>query len=103
MPYSPIPKFPEIIRDLKNRKYKEVRFEDLKFSVMKITGAVKPITIKQTIQAMEDLKYIRPVVGGFTWELMTTEPGKFEIDAKENTEKEADKFLNDIEKAKIDG
>jgi hypothetical protein len=60
MPWSPVPKFPGIIQDLKRRGYrKEVTFEILRVAVMRATGSIKEKTIGQTIKAMEDLGFLK--------------------------------------------
>lgn len=59
MPWSPVPKFPDIINTLKELGYKkEVTIEPLRKAVMMHTGAIKDETIKQTIRAMETLDYL---------------------------------------------
>jgi hypothetical protein len=60
MPWSPVPRFPDIVKDLKWRGFADRDFpvDVLEVSIMKITGAIKPATIKQTVVAMERLGYI---------------------------------------------
>ncbi len=60
MPWSPIPKFPEIQRELrKNYGDKALGFETINIVIMKHTGIMRAETIKRTIQAMEDLGYLK--------------------------------------------
>ena len=71
MPWSPIPKFPEIIRELKRRgKTHETDYETLRISVMSVTGLIRDKSIKNAIRAMQDLGYLRMKPNGVAWEIM---------------------------------
>lgn len=96
MPWSPIPKFPEIIRNIKGMGYrKETSFEVIRVCVMRVTNLIKDTTIKQTIKAMEDLGYIKMRSNGLVWEICQEKPYKFDSD---NGEEEAK--INEIMKLK---
>ena len=76
MPWSPVPKFPEIVLDLKKHGYsKEVTFELLRVSIMRVTGLIKSNTIKQAITAMEDLGYLKR--NGTIWLVCRDKPYAF--------------------------
>jgi len=87
MPWSPVPKFPEIIQDLKRNGYtKEVTFEILRVSIMRITGIIKSNTIKQTIKAMEALGYLK--MNGTVWLVCKNKPYDFLETEEEKKEEE---------------
>lgn len=68
MPWSPIPKFPDIIRDLARQGYKkQTNFEPLKTAIMRQTQVITPKTIKRVIMAMEQLGFLRADENGMTW------------------------------------
>lgn len=95
MPWSPVPKFPEIIKDLIRSGYTiRVSFVPLHASVMKLTGIVKTETIKNTIKAMETLKYLQKtsIDGIDYWFVCQGEPGKFPKSAQKEEEKELEKY-----------
>jgi len=69
MPWSPIPKFPEIIKSLKKAGYtSEVTFEPLKTEIMRITFLMRDDAIKNTIKAMERLGFLY-LKGDGVWEI----------------------------------
>lgn len=75
MPWSPIPKFPEILKDAYSRNLtKEVTFEELKPSIMRLTGLIKETTIRQTIKAMVTLGYLKQ--SGSVFIMCRTENGE---------------------------
>jgi hypothetical protein len=92
MPWSPVPKFPEIIKDIKWRGYADRQFpvDVLEVSIMKITGIIKPATLKQTIIAMERLGYVTRRGDFFTLK-------KF---SPKDIEAEADGFLKKFKRGK---
>lgn len=60
MPYSPIPKFPQIFNNLRNRNFThQVGLEQLRVEIMRVTGSMKAHTITEIVKAMVDLGYIR--------------------------------------------
>lgn len=70
MPWSPIPKFPAIINDLKRQgRTKQTELEPLKKAIMRQTGIVGSDTIKRTIEAMETLDFLAPSKNGATWDI----------------------------------
>lgn len=79
MPWSPVPKFPGIVENLKATGRKAVGIETLENEIIKETGATKSPTIKRYIQLMERLGYIKKKVleGNQVWvfdkELMESE------------------------------
>jgi len=77
MPYSPIPKFPDIIQDLKNTNHKtRTDFNSLRVAIMRVTNTIKSGTIAQIIRAMEDLGYLKK--DGQTWLVCKGDPYKFD-------------------------
>jgi hypothetical protein len=85
MPWSPIPKFPEIISKLKLAGFgKQVNFEVLRVFVMREVGLIRDESIRNTIKAMQDLGYIRPK--GVVWEVCNMHPYDFPSD-EENIDK----------------
>jgi hypothetical protein len=60
MPWSPVPKFPMIIEDLKAKGYenKDIPIMELENSIMKTTGLVRERSISNVIRVMERLGYI---------------------------------------------
>lgn len=90
MPWSPIPKFPLIIENLKQKGFKkQCTLDSLKKEVMRETGSIKDQTIKNTILAMEKLDYIR-----IENDIVTIEPKKWE--KKEITPKEAKQEADEL-------
>jgi len=68
MPWSPVPKFPDIIADLKRHGYeKQTTLKPLRAAIMRQTGAIKAETISRTIEAMETLEFLIPDANGKTW------------------------------------
>jgi len=62
MPYSPIPKFPEIIDELKAQGLeKQVPRPMLENAIAKVTGAIKSNTQGTTIEWMVRLNYLKIV------------------------------------------
>ena len=59
MPWSPIPKMPEIVKHLK-REYPSGNFQayDVATSVMAVTGLMREKTIRGVIEAMVRLRYL---------------------------------------------
>ena len=96
MPWSPIPKFPEIIRDLKTNEFAEqVSLEPLKNSIMRITGIIRPDALKRVIQAMESLGYLKRHELGDVWFIHKEKLYKFSQDKEE--EEKMDNLLNSSE------
>lgn len=90
MPWSPVPKFPDIIQDLRSSGYKkEATIKILTRSVMRITGLIRTESIKRTIQAMEELGYIRVKEAGGVFEIYQDQLYNFPIH-----EKDMDKIEN---------
>ena len=85
MPWSPIPKFPDIIQDLKACGYaKECSFETLKTSIMRVLGLIGDKTISNTIKAMQRLGYVRMKPNGVTWEIYQGKLYQFASTGDEN-------------------
>lgn len=85
MPWSPIPKFPEVLKDLKASGYtKECSFECLKTSVMRVLGLMGEKTIARTIKAMQRLGYVRMKSNGVTWEICQGKLYEFATTGDEN-------------------
>jgi hypothetical protein len=95
MPWSVIPKFPEILKDLEVSGFKkEVGFETLKTSIMRVTGVMGDRTIANTISAMQRLGYIRMSTNGSRWEICKGKPYNFEKreELEEEIESVSDKY-----------
>ncbi len=56
---SPVPKFPKIVQNLRERGFNSVGIETLTKEIMYETGIIKTSTLKQTIKAMEILDFIK--------------------------------------------
>ena len=70
MPWSPIPKFPEIFNNLKKRGIiKEATHAILTKEIMKVVGVIKESTISRIIEVMETLDYIKKNQYG-TWDIL---------------------------------
>ncbi len=91
MPWSPVPKFPEIFENMKREGLiKEVSLPALQRHIILATGAVKDATIKQTIITMERVHYL----------VRTGRDGVWEIRYWDTYE---DKLRREEEKAMADG
>lgn len=79
MPWSPVPKFPGIVAELKRAGFTyEVGFEILKTYIMRETGVIRSETIKRIVQAMEQLGYIqRPSADIPVWRVCGSQPYRF--------------------------
>lgn len=95
MPWSPIPKFPEIIRNLKSTGKIRVSPEELTTEIMRATNLFQERSIKPTIQAMERLGFI--IQDGICWNLY---PEKMKAKEEEDIEGEADELLGAVTGAK---
>jgi hypothetical protein len=94
MPWSPIPKFPEICKELRLDDKYIVNLKTLTKVIMQQTHIIKEKTIGETIKAMVTLDYLKERDG--VWEVCNGKPGKF----KSDTDKKAKKEL--VEHAKIE-
>lgn len=68
MPWNPVKLYPDVIRDLNTRGYTtKVNADMLRVSIMRILGTIKEASIRNHMQAMEDLGYLKqsPVIGVF--------------------------------------
>ncbi len=91
MPWSPIPKFPEIIEYLKDKGYKkEVSLSELRKAVMLKTGVIRDQTIKTIIITMEELEFIKNRGNS----IFLIEPLKWKKDQLKEEEKELDKKID---------
>ena len=95
MPWSPIKYFPKIIQNLKNMGYtRQCTMHMLYTEVMRETGIMKDMTLKQTVEAMERLGYIRLLGSGIV-EICPDREIK-EATAEVEAEKEADNVLKKV-------
>lgn len=86
MPWSPIPKFPLITKELKaTNPSGTVRIEALRKAVMRHTGIIKDETIKKTVQAMESLGWLIRNEDGSSWQIPDKE--ETELSAADMSEK----------------
>lgn len=98
MPWSPIPKFPDIIDTLKSMGYeKEVTIKPLRKAVMMHTGIIRDESIKNTIEAMETLDFITRKTHGqnSVWIIGKIERKKEETEPIED-DNDIDKRIDDI-------
>jgi hypothetical protein len=97
MPWSPIPKFPDIVRDLAGQGYTiETALEPLRTAVMRQTGLIRDQSVRQAIRAMEQLGYLKMSENGITWKIFRGTLGNFgerKQRAGKEAAKEADEFL----------
>ena len=64
MPWSPIPKFPTIVKQLKDRgNIEETDVKTLRTEIKRITGVMRPETIANIIETMEELGFIKKCNG----------------------------------------
>jgi len=95
MPWSPVPKFPDIIHKIRMKGYTtEVNFETLKITVIEILGLTSEKTIARTIEIMQTLGYVKLQPNGVIWSLCQGKPNEFY--RKDNPEREADDLLDKI-------
>lgn len=88
MPWSPIPKFPEIIQNIRRGGYtKEVTTALLEIEIMRSTGLTRPSTISRTIQIMEQLGFIHRHPNSPVWILGKKETEKIKKEEIEDEEK----------------
>jgi len=70
MPWSPVRYFPEIVRNLRRKGFtKEVSTDILAAEIMRVTGLIRPQTLKRVVYAMETLGYIKMVSESGIWKL----------------------------------
>lgn len=78
MPWSPVPKFPDIILKLRSKGFtKEVNFESLKVTVIEVLGLTSDKTIARTIEIMQMLGYVKLQENGIIWSICKGKPNKF--------------------------
>jgi hypothetical protein len=83
MPWSPVPKFPEIMKNLQARGYiKQVGGEYLRVEIIRTLGLTAPNTIRRCIETMCVLGYIEDTGRGFVFNMCQGEPGVFPADLK---------------------
>lgn len=75
MPYTPVPKFPTICRELRLLDKSFYEFDTIKKYVMKHTQSIKPNTIKCIVEAMVTLEYLKEENSVF--KVCVGEPGQF--------------------------
>lgn len=94
MPWSPIPKFPDIATDLK-RHGKTTRLEPLRAAIMKHTGLIREESLKRSIKAMEDLGYLKKIddEAGLLWRICGNKPWDFDGPSKKEEEQKMDELL----------
>lgn len=89
---SPIPKFPEIIENLRKRNFvTEVGYEQLRVEIMRVTGSMLSKTIRNITIAMSDLGYIKDSGKSGIFYLCVSKPYDFPQIVKDD-EKELSKF-----------
>jgi len=60
MPWSPLKYADQIFSNLKNRGFvEEVTTQELSTEIMRVTGLIRPQTIRNVIRAFEQLGYIK--------------------------------------------
>ena len=60
MPWSPIPKFFEVLKEAREQGYeKEIPIEELKRLLMLRTGVINKTKLSRYLQVMQELKLIR--------------------------------------------
>ena len=65
MPWSPVPKFPDVIKEINRMGYdKQCQINTLRKAVVYITGIVRDSTIRNIIEKMELLDYIKSTPNG---------------------------------------
>ena len=96
MPWSPIPKMPFIVNDLRKSGYREqVSLEYLKRSIMRETGLIRAEAIKRVIQAMEDLGYLKQDTSSAFW--FVHQEKLYEFNDAVQEEAEVENLLNSHE------
>jgi len=86
MPWSPIPKFPEILELLNSEGNTErANHQSIKRAIMNVTGAYSSGTIRRIMTAMAELGWIRDTgkgnvfeltIGGTAWNFISDIPRK---------------------------
>ena len=76
-PWSPIPKFPEVMKNLKKNFTKQAKTETIETEIIRTIGITKDSTIKNTIQIMERLGYLKQHPSGAFWILCQSKPYDF--------------------------
>ncbi len=88
---SPIPKFPEIIENLKARKFQfKIGLEQLRIEIMRVTGSMNTKPIRNIVQAMSDLGYIKDTGSGGLWFICQNAP--YDFPQAKNDSKDLDKY-----------
>ena len=91
MPWSPVPKFPEVMQNLKAKGYtQQVGGETLKVEIIRVLGVTTPKTIGRCLETMSLLGYIRDTGRGFVFDICQGKPGKFKNDAEIKSEDDLD-------------
>lgn len=97
MPYNPVKKFPEVIRQLKDDGFfSQVSISTLESTTMRTMGIINDKTLSQTIRAMEKTGYIKRRANGQVFDILNPDATKKEPtpETTENIEQaEMDKIL----------
>ncbi len=101
MPWNPILKYPEVIRELNSEGYKnQVGIMNLRNSIMKTLGTIRNETIANHLRAMEQLGYIKDTGQSSIFYLCkngkANDFSHVEVDIKE----EVNELLDKIDKSK---
>jgi hypothetical protein len=82
MPWSPVPRIPEVLKNLKARGYKNrVGYEALRIEIIRVLGVTSNKTITSVISIMDLLGYIKDSGSGAIFWICQDELYKF---AQEN-------------------
>lgn len=93
MPWSPIPKFPEIVSNLKSQGYThQVGIEILKTELMRVLGLTGDKSLRRTIYIMDRLGYIKDTGKGAIFYVCQDRPGDFPQARRKEDEEEMDKY-----------
>jgi len=70
MPWSPVPKFPEVMEVLRKKGYvNQVNLGALRCVLIEKLGMTSETTIRRTIKILEELNYIHPTENCGVWNI----------------------------------
>jgi len=99
VPWSPIPKFPDVMNEIRSKGYtRQVSFNVLRVAIMRHIGLVRSESIANTLDAMEMLGYIRSTHQPGIFDVCAGEPGAFD---RRNDEKDAEERINAVMRGEV--